>query len=459
MKNLSVLKQFSLFRGLSDEALGEIAAISCFRKFAPNEVVVEQGAPSDALFLIVNGIVAVKKIVGSGKPHLLAYLVSGLSFGELGILENQPRSAMVSALSAVEVLQISRDDFVKILYRHASVAVELAKILGRHLIETSRRQSIGNRTIRLLLLIHFGQKNPTIGGGFATILAQKTEEPAIYVAYPSPKNLLRQAGIPKHSHIFSHPGGFDILAHQAENTEPTPAQNMLMLDRVMNEYSNIVVSLPPKIDDTITMMLDYAKQIILIYPSESALVGRVKKLRKKLHTLINAHNTSIFTIAEGFDGSEGQSSSSNSGVDFNFPPANGFPPFKNLAAGSSNFPPAALKVIESCIDRIERNNKISIFIPTTIDTNSLADTSAQVDKTMIFFGERFGGATCKEAQGVWRSKKAGMVEETVFMVHSYATQSDLNTYLNEVVDYVKALKKELSQESMALEVNQKLTLI
>ena len=44
-------------------------------------------------------------------------------------------------------------------------------------------------------------------------------------------------------------------------------------------------------------------------------------------------------------------------------------------------------------------------------------------------------------------------------MHTYATADDLKKYLDEVVDYVREIKNELKQEAMAMEINQKLTLI
>ena len=78
---------------------------------------------------------------------------------------------------------------------------------------------------------------------------------------------------------------------------------------------------------------------------------------------------------------------------------------------------------------------------------------------MAFMAERFGGATCKIVNGVWLSDRVGLVGEVVYVVYSYLTQSDMTRYLDEVVDYLKGLKRELNQEAMALEINRKLTLI
>lgn len=130
-----------------------------------------------------------------------------------------------------------------------------------------------------------------------------------------------------------------------------------------------------------------------------------------------------------------------------------------MNAIGEGIPKQVSQVIDTFVDRLERTNQVSVFIPTTVEVNQTLDTSEYVKQTLDFLGERFGGATCKEAQGVWNSDEAGLVGEKVFIVHTYATQGDLNKYLDEVVEFIEKLKQELKQEAMALEINQKLTLI
>jgi hypothetical protein len=60
---------------------------------------------------------------------------------------------------------------------------------------------------------------------------------------------------------------------------------------------------------------------------------------------------------------------------------------------------------------------------------------------------------------VWQSDTAGLVQEAVHLVQTYATPEDLHRYLPEVVAYIKMIKTELQQEAMALEVDQRLLLL
>jgi hypothetical protein len=74
-------------------------------------------------------------------------------------------------------------------------------------------------------------------------------------------------------------------------------------------------------------------------------------------------------------------------------------------------------------------------------------------------GKRFGCATCEEVKVVWNSHDSGHVGEKVFRIHTYASSADLRKHMGEVVDFVHTMKSEMRQESMALEINKKLTLL
>jgi hypothetical protein len=128
---------------------------------------------------------------------------------------------------------------------------------------------------------------------------------------------------------------------------------------------------------------------------------------------------------------------------------------ENTKLASESFDEA----VETFVDRLQRNNHIGIFIPTTFDVNQYVDTTPYIDRTLSFLGERFGGATSEEAKGIWNSEDIGLVGEKLFKVHTYATSRDLKKFLDEVVDFVRVIKAELKQEAMAMEINQKLTLI
>ena len=135
------------------------------------------------------------------------------------------------------------------------------------------------------------------------------------------------------------------------------------------------------------------------------------------------------------------------------------PSFAPFAEAGSSVSEAVAHVITTLIDRIDRSHQLVLYIPTTLAVDQTFDTTAYVERTLTFLGARFGGATSKQASGVWRSEMAGLVGETVYLVQTYATEADLMMHLDAVVAFIKGLKHELGQEAMALEVDQKLILI
>ncbi len=256
------LKQSPLFTSLPQEALEKIAAKAKMRQFFPDETVVWQGKASDSLYLIINGIVAVKKIIASGQEQIFAYLMAGNTFGEVGILENQPRSATVSALSDVDVLVIQRDDFIQMMYDYPQIGIGLCKMLGKYLVESNRRQTRASKKARLILVFsltpHAGGTN--IGTSLARILQQQTKQTTVYTEYPTPQNLISDLNIRKRTKIYKHSAGYDILLSQDENTDlPLSARLTLFLDSMMSDYENIIITLKNQtyIDENLAMFLEF----------------------------------------------------------------------------------------------------------------------------------------------------------------------------------------------------------
>lgn len=458
-KIITALQQSPLFSVLSTEQLEKIAQRAKVRQFFADDVIVWQGQPSTTLFLIINGIVAVKRVVRE-KENVLAYLMPGNSFGELGILENQARSASVVALSEVDALVIRRDDFLAILNQHPVVAIELAKTLGRYLVQANRRMSNETSKTRLILLLNTEENAG--GTSFGTLLAERCVEvqgaSTVYMEYPNPWRALNGYQLNKGATVFHHGDGYDILLPPPEPYLPQTTRMTLLMDKLKGTYENIVIKIQGEIDDATDMLLQHANQVIIMAPptkegirdmeiTQKALKGKIRPEETSVITMINRHKPEYdhLPLTEIPD------------VDLPYMP--NFPMFQIPERVNTEIPKPLEDAVQSSLERLERTNSIGIFIPTTIDVDQQTDTAAYRKKAMDFMAERFGGATCKEANGVWHSEQLGLVGEVIYIVHSYITRSDLNRYLDEVVDFMKGLKHELKQEAMALEVNNKLTLI
>ncbi|MFO0844018.1 MAG: cyclic nucleotide-binding domain-containing protein [Gemmataceae bacterium] len=84
-----------IFRELTPDQIAEVRAGVRLRRFKEGEVIFAKGDPSDAFYIVRRGVVKVLLDHGrvTGSENILTYLTQGDFFGEIGVIENQPRSA------------------------------------------------------------------------------------------------------------------------------------------------------------------------------------------------------------------------------------------------------------------------------------------------------------------------------------------------------------------------------
>lgn len=460
-KILRGLNETALFKNISDDDLIQISKKAKLETYKPEEVVVWEGELSDQLFIIINGIVTVKKVIPNKTDMIFAYLLPGSTFGEVGILENKPRSATVEAMTDVEVLIFERNYFLSVLHEYPSVAIELAKLLGHYLTESNKRITRGDKEKKVVLVFDLFNTHGAaeLGKRLAIRLRKGTDKSTIYAEYPFQGALSSELDLREiKSNVFHHESGLDILLDKVNHVAAKNSKMALMVDNLLNSFENLVIYINKDFNEDLSYIIENIDQIIVVGSSHKSHWRAISDLHKTIKSQVKGNNTKIFTILINNDPSD----------NFNVMPP---PDFKvvfsnettdyqlwseeNTNLASESFDEA----VEIFVDRLQRNNHIGIFIPTTFDVDKYFDTTPYIDRTLAFLGERFGGATSEEAKGIWNSEDIGLVGEKLFKVHTYATSTDLKNYLDEVVDFVREIKIELKQEAMAMEINQKLTLI
>ena len=137
--NLELFRKFSLFAELDEKELAAVAALAKPRKYAKDEVVFHADEQGDIFCLIQSGQVKVTMISPEGKEIILSMLGPGDFFGEMALLDDQPRSATVVATEPLEVLTIFRHDFLQILAENFSIAKKILAEMSRRLRSASYR--------------------------------------------------------------------------------------------------------------------------------------------------------------------------------------------------------------------------------------------------------------------------------------------------------------------------------
>jgi CRP/FNR family cyclic AMP-dependent transcriptional regulator len=133
MSVADTLRAIPLFEHLADDELARMAEVTRQRKYPKGSVILFEDDPGDALYVVVAGQVKVVLIGEDGREVILATLADGDFFGEMSLIDDQPRSAHVIAMEASNLLVLRRDDFQRCLEETPRIAVGLLRALTKRL--------------------------------------------------------------------------------------------------------------------------------------------------------------------------------------------------------------------------------------------------------------------------------------------------------------------------------------
>jgi CRP-like cAMP-binding protein len=127
------LATIPLFSGLPEEELERFAELTRECSYPKGSVILFQDDPGDSLFVLRAGRVKVVLIGEDGREVILGVLEPGAHFGELALIDDQPRSAHVIAMEDAQLLVLRREDFRRRVEANPTVAWALLTELSRRL--------------------------------------------------------------------------------------------------------------------------------------------------------------------------------------------------------------------------------------------------------------------------------------------------------------------------------------
>ncbi len=130
LDRIQFLKTVPFFNELSNWQLKKVAEIVFLRTYDPAEYVFEQGQPGAAIFLIMDGQVAVE-ISKEGLTTSLATLERGAFFGEMALLDESPRSASARSVDGCKTLALYRNDLNRLIHSDPATACHIYRALAR----------------------------------------------------------------------------------------------------------------------------------------------------------------------------------------------------------------------------------------------------------------------------------------------------------------------------------------
>jgi CRP/FNR family cyclic AMP-dependent transcriptional regulator len=134
--NLETLRSVPLFRTLDDAATFEIWRLLTFRHLEAGAVLFQLGDPGDAMFLIDSGCIRISVKDADGHDAVLADLGKGEFFGEMAILDNQPRSADATVIKPTKLAVLARQDLHSLIRRNPDIALAILTAVTQRLRRT-----------------------------------------------------------------------------------------------------------------------------------------------------------------------------------------------------------------------------------------------------------------------------------------------------------------------------------
>lgn len=175
METADFLATVSLFQGLDRAELERFADIARERSYPKGSVILFEDDPGDSLFIVRTGRVKVVKVGEDGREVILGWLGVGDHFGELSLIDGQPRSAHVIAVDEAHMIILRREDFRKRVDESPAVAWALLTALSRRLRRADEQigglvlLDVPGRVARLLL-------DAAVEGGGAAIEKRLTHQ-------------------------------------------------------------------------------------------------------------------------------------------------------------------------------------------------------------------------------------------------------------------------------------------
>lgn len=135
----AILRSHPLFGQLGAATLSRLASYSHTRSFAAGTRIFEKGDSGSCLFAVCSGTVKISNQSIGGKDAVFNLISAGGIFGEIALLDGQPRTADALALTVCELMVIDRRDFVPLVSQNPEIALKLIEILCKRIRHTSEQ--------------------------------------------------------------------------------------------------------------------------------------------------------------------------------------------------------------------------------------------------------------------------------------------------------------------------------
>ncbi len=176
----ALIKRHALFQGLEDEVIDRIVSLGVTERLKIGETLFMKGDKGDALYGVLSGRVRIYASAPSGKEVTLNAMEPGDMFGEIALLDGNPRTAGAVAETDTDLVAIHRRDFLAYLEHEPRLAMHCIRLLcdrvrrTSELVEDAAFLSLPARLAkRLLVLADLYGKDDSAGRRIGLQLSQR----------------------------------------------------------------------------------------------------------------------------------------------------------------------------------------------------------------------------------------------------------------------------------------------
>lgn len=451
------LTQVPLTANLSETEREALLAKSVKRPILPDEVYVWQGKSFKHVAVVRNGLVRKSRLQHRGRVQSAEYLRRFDWLGLAEVLAGMPSAATFTAATEGELLTWPADFFLEFLQNHPGFALTTAQMLAHVTMDCqdNRKEEVGR--LWVLAGVQEGVGATTVATRLAQLVAQMDSAAHRVLLWNATGNSaefdasLSADLIPVESHpsgsytLHKHPSGLHFLSGIREKNYPPQVLLDMLLTDFQARYDYIICDSGVQPDDELTLRLRGRAETLIMLTDDPHAAGSLADAAsrqayaspgQKRMLLLNRARIPLSAVDPAFHLVIGEE------ID----------PITHRAGPSD-------LALQELLRRLSLTHSIGIFIPSTLDVNSVVDNSEQVKATLAFLGSIFGGATSSEADGVWRSEDSGLVTEQVTIVRTFVSKQALEANLDSVLSFATVLKRDMRQEAVALDVDNQLLLV
>ncbi|HMD86231.1 MAG TPA: ATPase, T2SS/T4P/T4SS family [Terriglobia bacterium] len=274
------LQKIRLFSGLPYEECKLIESHLRTRDYAPQQTVVKEGGPGDAMFFITSGAVEVrKKDPHTGTDFLLSELKAGSCFGEMALLTGKPRVASVVAVEPTTCSVLEQSAFDEVLLTSSKVGLAMSRVLAERLDEANQQTASENLN---LAKEEEQPREQTSAAAKSTAAVKTLESESPAAQSDSTESIIKslQSEAQKSLEVDEEQSSPDKITDLSPSAEDAPIVRVVdsILALAIRKGASDIHLEPQEKDLTVRFRIDGALQVVEVLPKkiQMGLISRFK---------------------------------------------------------------------------------------------------------------------------------------------------------------------------------------